>query len=70
MHQTYCNRGLHAAALFSPDDLRLPVMLCRRKKAYAQNATGMQDLEKAADSLCAGKCHEARGVLQAVDQGG
>jgi hypothetical protein len=51
---------------FSPDDLRLPVMLFHLKKQPSQNAARVAELKKATDLLFAGECNKARVILEAI----
>ena len=51
---------------YSPDDLRLPIILYQLKKRHEQHSARMKELERASDLLFAGKCNEARSVIEAV----
>ena len=53
---------------FGPDALRLPVMLYQLKKRHGRNSARMNELERATDLLFAGKCNEARSVIEAVNK--
>lgn len=55
---------------YSPNDLRLPVMLYQLKKRAAQDPERMKQLQIATDLLFAGKCTEAQEVIDAANKGG
>ena len=51
---------------YTVDDLRLPVRLYESRKKYAKDASVSNRLEQVSHLLFAGKCQEARGVLEAL----
>ena len=59
-----------AETSYGPDDLRLPVMIYQLKKRDAQNPARLRQLRMATDLLFAGKCNEARTVIETANKGG
>ena len=53
---------------FGPDALRLPVILYQLKKRYERNSARMNELERATDLLFAGKCNEARSIIEGANK--
>ena len=53
---------------YGPDALRLPVILYQLKKRHERHAARMKELERATDLLFAGKCNEARSIIDRVNQ--
>jgi acetyl esterase/lipase len=51
---------------YTPDDMRLPVRLYEARKKYAKDASVSNRLEHASQLLFAGKCKDARGVLESL----
>jgi len=55
---------------FTADDLRLPVKLYELRNQRSRSPTQLAELQRASDFLFAGKCKEARAVLDAVRRSG
>lgn len=71
------NRYRHLEALqtalasrhqFTADDLRLPIKLYDLRKQGSQNPTQLAEVQRASDYLFAGKCEDARMVLDAASR--
>lgn len=58
--------ALPTQGAFTPEDLRLPVKLYTLRKQVAGDATLVARLQKASDLLFAGKCADARALLDAA----
>lgn len=69
--QKYTQTRSKATALFSREDLQLPIMLYKLKKKHMKNPMTMKDLKKASTLLFSSKCNEVRAILQkyAVESG-
>ncbi len=51
---------------FTPEDLRLPLILYQLRKSESKNAFSMKELERASVLMFASKCAEARVVLESL----
>jgi acetyl esterase/lipase len=52
---------------YTPDDMRLPVRLYEARKKYAKEVSSVSNrLEKVSQLLFAGKCQDARGILESI----
>ncbi len=70
LYLEYVQKHAKPQAPYGPNDLRLPVVLYQLKKRQAQNGASMKRLQLATDFLFAGKCDEARTVIEAANKGG
>lgn len=55
---------------YGPNDLRLPVTPYQLKKRHAQHPERMKQLQVATDLLFAGRCTEAKAVVDGINKGG
>jgi acetyl esterase/lipase len=52
---------------YTPEDMRLPVRLYEARKKYAKDASSVSNrIEKVSQLLFAGRCQEARGILETI----
>jgi hypothetical protein len=63
-------QALGANNQYSAEDLRLPVLLYELRDRYRQDSQKLQRLQVAADFLFAGKCNEAKALLDKLDEHG
>lgn len=62
----YIQKSTMSRIRYTPDDMRLPVRLYESRKKYAKDSSVSNRLEKVSQLLFAGKCQQARGVLDSI----